>query len=201
MRILFVSDLHIGDGSKADDFGDNDREFAKWVISMSPDKVYLLGDVFELQQFSMKAIKKAHTLYVYAPTKLTGNHDWKATGKSTMVIEGRKRIFLSHGHQKDKLMHNAFLRGFVWFLGWIERLPFMSWVDNPKSKRAEYKTEEYAREKIEQGYDIVICGHTHKLKKKRIGKGLYVNTGCCIHGKFQGALYDTETEKMELVRS
>ena len=50
-------------------------------------------------------------------------------------------------------------------------------------------------------YDLVCCGHTHKVETKESGKALMVNPGD-VMGRFDNkahyAIYDTETGKVEL---
>ena len=57
MKYLFVSDIHIGNGSKADDFGKNDTKIMKWLLKVRVindiDEVVFVGDVFERWQFKM----------------------------------------------------------------------------------------------------------------------------------------------------
>lgn len=213
MKILFISDLHLGDGSKADDFGNNDEKILKWFNTILPDKIYIVGDAYEQQQFKMKNIIKAHPkLYKFFQLgifdSVKGNHDYKLSKKDTIKLKYNDiKILVSHGHQADKGMSNPLVRGFVWFLGIIERLPFMSWVDNPekfskKPNRADYKTEEYAEKKLKK-YNIVICGHTHKKLIKNYSTEsklkIYANCGTCMHGKFEGILYDTEYDRIERI--
>ena len=54
MRILCISDLHMGNGLRGDDFGDNDTKLLKWIWKMQPHEVILVGDIFELWQFKMR---------------------------------------------------------------------------------------------------------------------------------------------------
>ena len=79
----------------------------------------------------------------------------------------------------------------------------MHWIDNPEQftkhqNSADKKTREYAEKKL-QKYDIVICGHTHKKMIEKWGSGLYINCGTCMHGKFEGALLDTDTDIIKLI--
>lgn len=212
-RALIISDLHLGDGSRADDFGDNDAAFLKWIVGVNPDVVYLNGDIYELWQFGMERIRAAHPSVCDELSKdryvwISGNHDYELLGMSSVVLEVKPnfRILVSHGHQSDPGMNCPMLRGLVWSLGMIERLPFMDWVDNPDQftkhpNSADIKTEEYATKQLSNGYDVVICGHTHKKGIKYIEPrlGHYINCGTCMHGSFEGVLLDSKARKIELI--
>lgn len=52
-------------------------------------------------------------------------------------------------------------------------------------------------------YDVVICGHTHRVQNKRVGKTLVVNPGTA-NGWFFGysataAVFDTQTRELEFL--
>ena len=85
-RIFFVSDLHIGDGSSADLFGNKDDELIAFLdhVQANGDKLVILGDAFDFYVGSFDRILRAHkrvlrrlkqladekeVIYVY------GNHD------------------------------------------------------------------------------------------------------------------------------
>jgi UDP-2,3-diacylglucosamine hydrolase len=53
------------------------------------------------------------------------------------------------------------------------------------SKR-EYESDdmtEFARTKINEGYDFIVMGHNHVPCKRNIGTGVYVNLGEWVHGR------------------
>ncbi len=194
MKILDVGCLHLGAGKKADDFGDNDKNFYKFVCSQWPDLLILGGDILDSWQEKEKDIRKAHPFFfkefidnklllvrpaeVGNETKLckviliNGNHDmefWKRDSWSTKT-NSRKKILFAHGHQGDKLMTNWFIRRWQWLMGkTVERI----WgdVDNPdlwwkpnNKNRADKNAEKYARKMLKK-YDIVVLAHTHKTKE------------------------------------
>jgi UDP-2,3-diacylglucosamine pyrophosphatase LpxH len=223
MKILFVSDLHLGDGSAADDFGDNDVLFFSWVntcgrVKITPDKVIVVGDLYERWQFKYKRIKKAHPkLCGFFESSFVdyviGNHDYSIRGKNSIkfTTKSGKEVLVVHGHQGDKNMGTPLIRGLVWCLGIIERIPGLHWIDNPEEfvkkqhEKAIESTEKYVTKQLEKGYDIVIAGHTHKIGIKNICTSnmlypkTYINTGSCMGGNFQGILLDTETDTIEVV--
>ena len=121
---IFISDLHLGDGSKTDDFH-RDKElirFLEYVHDTNAD-LCLLGDVFELWQADLdnilwhnhKIIKVLHeckVLHIY------GNHDWLPY--SRLEEEGLYGpiIWAEHGHQYDQFnRYNNPLFALKWPIG------------------------------------------------------------------------------------
>jgi len=215
MKYLFISDLHIGDGSKADDFGNNDIHFINWLLKMFLKydnlKVVFVGDVYECWQFKMKDIKRAHAelcRVISDHRVLKGNHDYQLLRRKTMNIRlpGRGYAHVSHGCWNDKDMSNPFIRFGVWLYGLtLEKiLPDFEnrWSKKfPKSKIYK-KTKAYARSILAKDkYKICICGHTHKAEILRLNGKLYANTGSCQSGKFSGAILDTRTADVSIVKS
>ena len=210
MQILIIADLHLGDGSAADDFSNNDKKFIQWIKSYNPDKVYLNGDIFELWQFKSQAIRNAHFLlwkYLHGRKfiHIRGNHDMQLIAPLTKSFRTKSgiRYLISHGFQNDPWMTNPFARFGIWALTWIER--FLPNIDNEntysknrKKSRTMKKTLEYAIKMLKR-YDVVICGHTHKKMKVWVNAKLYVNSGSCIHGKFGGIMIDTLSDEVTTV--
>ena len=105
---IFISDLHLGDGSKTDDFHRHTEfiRFLDYVYDVDAE-LCLLGDVFELWQADLdkilwhnhkiiKALRKCKVLHIY------GNHDWLPY--SRLEEEGLygNIIWAEHGHQYDE---------------------------------------------------------------------------------------------------
>ncbi len=212
MKILFVSDLHLGDGSGADDFGNNDDRFLKWLENLAPNEVYFVGDTADMWQFGMKKIRKKHPKIVSfmeskLVSKVIGNHDYELLGPNDIIITaGNKKILVVHGHQGDKNMGNPLVRGIVWFLAIPERLGLKN-IDNPEKlwfTRKQYlkcimTTEAYAKKRLKK-FDIVICGHSHQQEVKTYEDGkVYANCGTCMGGHFQGILFETEDGTIRMV--
>lgn len=137
---------------------------------------------------------------------LMGNHDFghKDFFRNELGIEihkdhleqihNGKRFFLYHG---DGLAHmDAPYR----MLKKILRSPFNQWLyrklhpdwgiglASSSSRKSRKHTsqkkygptdgmEEFAEEKIRSGFDYVVMGHRHRLLKKEIGSGTYINLG------------------------
>ena len=92
MKILVVSDLHLGNGSKSDDFGygealvEREQKFLDFIKTQNPDRVYLNGDTYELWQSRWKKVKKVHekliSVFENDPKyiRIVGNHDFSIDG-------------------------------------------------------------------------------------------------------------------------
>ena len=137
---------------------------------------------------------------------LVGNHDFwlgdflekqlgiKIFKKDLGVSHQGKSIFLIHGDglaKKDlgyrilkKVLRNPFC---IWLYRLIPPdlgIPLAKWVANKSrqhtAKRKKHYLEDYrqfAKEKIKQGYDAVIMGHTHHPEMANFEKGTYINLG------------------------
>ncbi len=157
-------------------------------------------------------------------TYITGNHDfWLGDLLTTQldidvhrdqasVEHDGKKIFLIHG---DGLAKND--RGYR-VLRWIMRnrlniflyrqvppdigIPFAKWCsrtsrahtsNRPKdSFLQEYR--DFAKAKLDDGYDCVICAHTHVPEIIRFENGIYINTGDWHHNFTYAVLGDNGFE-------
>jgi UDP-2,3-diacylglucosamine pyrophosphatase LpxH len=127
VRCVLISDLHLGDGGKADDFRHNESTLALALshYHAAGHELVLLGDTEELWQFDIPEIRATYDTSIYrqlrtfAPDRLYrvfGNHDFDwgspidpalpaaAThgvpeGIKLVDRQGRPRILLAHGHQ------------------------------------------------------------------------------------------------------
>ncbi len=218
MKVLIISDLHLGDGTNADDFGKgNDNRLIQWIQKFKADMILLNGDIYELWQFTMRKIRKAHPelcaeFEKYKYVFLKGNHDYKLFARMarTVRLSTGKKAFISHGFQNDKMMTSPFARLGIWALTWLER--FFPNIDNKNTYKRKERTEEkevptrtekmtlsYAEKMLEK-YHFVFCGHTHTPNISWMDNGrAYANSGACIHGKFRGILLDTQTDEIILV--
>lgn len=61
-------------------------------------------------------------------------------------------------------------------------------LKNPSKAEDDYFS--YAQQKIEEGFDYILMGHTHRPLVKKLGNGCYLNTGnwysAFSYGKFDG---------------
>jgi len=126
-RYAFLSDLHLGNGSAADDFKGNETALLKALDYYLENKfrLILLGDIEELWQFDLETIQNRYEEEVYSRmrkfkqsqvTRIFGNHDHEWGGfiepifgnqapclapEAVKLIDknGDTRILLVHGHQ------------------------------------------------------------------------------------------------------
>jgi len=141
-RSVVLSDLHLGDGSKADDFGPSngraDVELIQFVEALSSDTTLIIaGDLLELWQAPLWAIKRAHgaalrTLMERADIYVIGNHDKAMIGTKLYGLRGvpywsgelgGERTLIEHGHIHDPVVANAprLARIFTRVVGYLER--------------------------------------------------------------------------------
>lgn len=161
---------------------------------------------------------------------ITGNHDFwlgdflsKEVGitvhrDSLAVTEDGLRIFLIHG---DGLSPGDWkYRAFVRFplrnklAIFLYRLLPVDWgipVARAVSSRSRSHTsareteflkdyEDYARRKLDEGYDAVIIGHTHEPVYREFDTGTYINTGDFIDHFSYGKLSDGKL-RLEVLKS
>ncbi|NQT00303.1 MAG: metallophosphoesterase [Candidatus Omnitrophica bacterium] len=116
---IFISDLHLGDGSRTDDFH-RDREFLEFLefVEDQAQELIILGDLFELWQADMDRVLFRHSeiinklLKLKGKVKLTfciGNHDYVpfirfVNSTETICLEYRDSeagLVAEHGHKYD----------------------------------------------------------------------------------------------------
>ena len=132
--MIFISDLHINDGSPADDFGpaggsaDEDLLVAVRGWREEGEQVCLAGDTFNLWQSLLRDIFRAHgpvirELFSIVKVQVLGNHDWAMCGTQGFGSRWRGRkgfypayttgwvpwavvegIYVEHGHFHDPLI-------------------------------------------------------------------------------------------------
>ncbi len=137
---------------------------------------------------------------------LMGNHDFGHykffqeelgieihTEDLELIFYGKK-FYISHGdgkisNDKGYLILKKFLRNH--FVQWLFRLlhpDFGLWLAISSSRKSRnYTTKrdkkdfnslfEFAKKKIEEGFDFVIMGHSHKSEFKEYLGGVYINLG------------------------
>lgn len=125
----------------------------------------------------------------------------------TMDIEGKK-TFIAHGYKIRKnylvkllktrciyTVMDMFGPGLTWKVAAIARI-FLSRKKKSYSKNAIGIFRQFAREKLDQGYDAVILAHSHVSDKVEYGsekaKKCYLNTGDIIESSTY-VEYNTET--------
>lgn len=127
-KYVLISDIHLGDGRRADDLRNNERVLVEALRYYAGEgyTLLLLGDIEELWQFDLDAIVGRYNNSVYAAVRqfgndrvrrIYGNHDREWSGladparQNSIKIRhaaealklkdagGNARIMLVHGHQ------------------------------------------------------------------------------------------------------
>lgn len=181
---VIFSDLHMGDGGSTDDFKTNSDLFTNVLQHHYFEKDYKLflnGDVEELQRYSIQKITKywEHVFRLFAQfakedrlIKTIGNHDLELATIEKLpfdlnVHEGYRLgyedndIFLFHGHQASKKyqQHNE-LVGFTlkYFANPLGIKNYSVSHSSVKQFKIEKKLYHYSsKRKI-----ISVIGHTHR---------------------------------------
>jgi UDP-2,3-diacylglucosamine pyrophosphatase LpxH len=183
-RWVIFSDLHMGDGSSTDDFKSNSNIFSKALEEYylkKKFKLFLNGDVEELQRFSLKKItdhwKEIYKLFdqFHEKTELIktiGNHDielglMKDYPFPYRTLEGYKLlwkdnpIFLFHGHQASKKYqkHNELIGFTLKYLA--NPLGIKSYsVSHDSNKQYNIEKRVYHYSSFKERVSII--GHTHR---------------------------------------
>jgi predicted phosphodiesterase len=230
MKLLVISDLHIGTGDSLDIFDWRDDEFLDFLTEFRDDYgiegLVLNGDIYELHKYRMDDIVKARPAlmrYFARPevTYIKGNHDRiNPLGLESylLVNSAGKRIYFEHGHNADfvngtrlgRVLATAFfgalkqavkIRRVLDF--YFKAVEINDMIARIPKKYNTYKYLNYALRLLKK-YDIVFLGHTHTLESHVTwylnDKKRYLNCGSCSLGRFQGMVFDTETLKYESVK-
>ena len=110
-----ISDLHLADGKRRDDFKKNRTKFKNFLRMVKKKKVQLIiaGDFLELWQANPIDITRAYSnilneLISIGTKIIIGNHDYYLHhfGKLNFLYDSYQipdtKIFIQHGHQFDK---------------------------------------------------------------------------------------------------
>lgn len=212
-RIVFFSDCHRGDNSRADTFVRNKELFLHALTYYYHEGfTYIeVGDGDELlKNRCFSDIRKAHGCVFDLLHKfdrrnqlhlIMGNHDsqngrhGRVEKDGLAVHEGlilhhtktRQRIFVVHGHQVDLKSDRFHLVGrFVTRYIW-KQLQILGLGSIP-SREGSSRNRENIRQKIVEWQkahqQIVICGHTHNPRFAVHGSPPYFNTGSCLYADY-----------------
>lgn len=125
MRV-FISDIHLGDGSKSDDFHRDEEliQFLKWTDNRASE-IVIVGDLYELWQARLEKIFWAHADVIHALDErrnkvhfVFGNHDALPFARLTPSDYMKDGVCAVHGHQFDTAnSYDNSLRSLKWPLG------------------------------------------------------------------------------------
>lgn len=230
MKLLVISDLHLGVSGKGDIFCWDESEFLavlkKAVFQFGIEKIVLNGDVFELYKYSRKEIEIEHYQLLYYLRSqdavfLNGNHDAiSESGLRYYMITNQKgeTIYIEHGHNADFFNGTKFGRVMgMMLMSLLKRMcrieivnmiymnivKFDDEINRVPRSYNSYKYLNYAL-KLLKKYDVVVLGHTHKMEVHKTwyfnAKKKYLNCGSCTLGRFHGIVLDTETLWYETIK-
>ena len=226
-RIVIFSDLHMGDGGKADDFLANGQMFSQ-VLSQyyypHDYELILNGDVEDLQRFRMDSIARqwegvysvferflnAGRLY-----RIVGNHDMKLIDFNdfdTPLHEALRlrygqddqTLFVVHGHQTRQMYaeRNAGIDFILRYVAKPLRISNRSVSHDSKRKlKVERRVYNFARDmKI-----LPIIGHTHRPLFESLSKldtiKFEIETLCREYPEAEGARRREVEERIEALKS
>ncbi len=170
--VLFLSDLHFGDGTRTDLFARQDGDLISLLDSWRHrvGTIVLLGDILDMPQaWSVRRIRAAHgelldyLSWLAAETRVVfvrGNHDWSVDYEALFpgatcceAVRLGPRILAWHGHQVDLVMNpgagNARVKTYAHAL--LERLagcrlvPPLERYDSPANRVAMAMATLWAR--------------------------------------------------------
>ena len=195
------------------------------------DEVILLGDVYDLLRPATPRGWRAHLGHIRqqhpqlcarldALTHVWGNHDAPLRAQGSLECWSYKSPTCSlralHGHQSDALVKRVpvLAEAGNFAAGWLQRVnrPRMARklglvperLEQLKGKGAQDGLDRIvglADEVLSQGWDIVVCGHTHRLGAFVRPQGLFLNTGA--HTNLAGPEYtlvDTQRGAAQCIR-
>ena len=225
-RIVFLSDCHRGDNSRADGFARNEELFLHALTCYYDDGFTYVevgdgDDLWKNRQF--RDIRLAHQrtfdllhrfdqqdrlhLIVGNHETLGGRHDWTRKGgfiaHEGLILQHTRtgrRIFVIHGHQAD-FLGDRFHRvnGFLIRNVW-RPFQLIDFWGGTTSRGGSSKRERIIRSRItawlRDRRQVVICGHTHRQAFAAPGEPPYFNTGSCI---MPGIITGLEIQNGEIV--
>jgi len=223
-RLVFFSDLHRGDSSRADAFAQNEALFVQALRHYyQRGFTYIeVGDGDELwQNRRLRDIKRAHRetfdlLHTFdAEDRLHlifGNHDVQGFQRRTMKKDGmmahealllrharkKQQIFAVHGHQVDFKSDGLYrVSRLIIRHIWrhIQNLGFTDVASSIEESRNRGTLRQRVSEWIEAHKQIVICGHTHTPNFPASGALSYFNVGS---GVFDGYITGLEIQSGEI---
>jgi len=181
-RLVVVSDLHLGDGGKLDDFSHNGTLLQNALEHYYlPRGFHLLlnGDIEELQRFSQHRVRKRwqelFQLFLKFQssnglTRLIGNHDMspaslgpglKNPGHAVRLLTASGEILVFHGHQAA--LYGPLINHLLgWFLRWVASPLGIRNYTVAFNSRRKYRYEKRVYLFARSQRIMTIIGHTHR---------------------------------------
>ncbi|MEE9905593.1 MAG: metallophosphoesterase [Chlorobium sp.] len=200
-RVLILSDLHMGNGGRRDEF----RRNADLVKTMLADFYYpgqyslvLNGDIEELFKFSLHSITEEwnafYDLFLQFERngffyKTYGNHDAALLEDrdyrlAPYMIEalkffyGKETILLFHGHQASVLLWETYplvSRSVVFFLRYIAKPAGIRNFSIAYNSRRRFAIEKSIYDFSNNAKIVSVIGHTHRPLFESLSKVDYLN--------------------------
>jgi len=222
MKIAVASDLHLAPGGanrctatpgQLLDFFD--------TLESQADRVVLAGDLFDLDrprvpgdwQAQLRALRAEQPEVMRrldAFDWVLGNHDAalarRGVPQERAVLTDRARVLIRHGHQWDMALKKipGLAAGANFVAGWLQRAEWKGAAgalgQAPLALDRVWNRHE-RRDRCLRGaqalmagedWDVVVCGHSHRLRLVAGPHGLFVNTGSLCLGHLDWALIDTD---------
>jgi UDP-2,3-diacylglucosamine pyrophosphatase LpxH len=147
---------------------------------------YLLGN----HDYWVRDLVKSHPSLFHLASEDAASDGILDRADQTIELEGKK-VYIAHGDEIDRSLLTTLSRTIlrsqhsplVYFLLHPKLgLAYSRWFEKIARNLAgsmgiTAKFEEFAAQKIKQGYDIVVLGHVHKPSFLPIESGFYLNTG------------------------
>jgi predicted phosphodiesterase len=183
-KLVIISDLHMGNGGKKDEFVPNAKLFLALLRRYYQKQGFILalnGDIEDLVSFSLASIA-TRWLEVYqaleefaardALYKLVGNHDLALldrrpadlpfpVSESLRVEIGEKRLWLFHGHQVSRTNWAFETMGTLLLRGLLHPLGIGNYTVRRSTSR-RFHVEQRAYLYARAGGMLAVIGHTHR---------------------------------------
>jgi UDP-2,3-diacylglucosamine pyrophosphatase LpxH len=200
-RVLILSDLHMGNGGRRDEFRRN-ADLVKTMLQdyYLPEKYSLVlnGDVEELFKFSVESIEErwggVYDLFLEFEKngffwKTYGNHDsdlfeerdYRLSGRlleSIRFMYGDEVMLLFHGHQASILLWETYpivSRAVVLFLRYIAKPMGIRNFSSAYNSRRRFAIEKSIYDFSNQANIVSIIGHTHRPLFESLSKVDHLN--------------------------
>ena len=194
-KVLIVSDLHMGHGSR-DDLHHNGETLAcilEEYYLKNGWTLILNGDIEELQKYSLDGIQKKWTsLYrvfdLFAKEnklyKITGNHDEALLSKkyvsypyplhsAVKINTGYEAAYVYHGHQLSGI-YSRFNKLLGLFIRYLLKPIGIKNISDARNPRKRFDIEKKAYSLSLENNCLSIIGHTHRPLFESLGRFDYI---------------------------
>lgn len=211
MKILFLSDLHLGSPL----FSNESKSIIMALLDKEYDKIFLVGDIIDCWEEDLTTIGLSYFKLFAKLNKLDnvvvlkGNHDpsladlqnffpFKEVVTEYELYDGEKSMIIVHGDEFDSLVRKySWIAKIIFPIHWFfERfgINLKGYFREKLYSIAAKKNDSYYEDlvldmetklvgKYKDLFDCIIVGHTHFPKKVEGDDFIYVNCGDWVHNK------------------